>query len=285
MLRETTGKEDADVNIEVPEVQIMSGNNGRDGMVLPFRWVESLRELEDADQRWEFVEAMAAYAERGETPAFRGALAALWREFASRIDHDRNKYEKICERNAKNGKNGGRPVQKTTDTEKPSGLSENPEKPKKPEVDGEVDVDIDIDVDIDGDGDVNIRETAGAGSPSVSSPKPESSGNSGTTKVEKLVFDYDGDSRIHGITPEQIGRWREQFPALDVEAELKAASAWLDGNRKNRKTDLRRFLTNWLIRTQDRARPDPGGGPRDFDLGVIPEKRRVWGEHERGMTP
>ena len=72
-------------------------------------------------------------------------------------------------------------------------------------------------------------------------------------KPEKIFFDYEGDARIHGITAEQIARWREQFPALDIEAELKAASAWLDGNRKNRKTDIRRFLTNWLIRHQDKA--------------------------------
>lgn len=80
-------------------------------------------------------------------------------------------------------------------------------------------------------------------------------------KPEKIFFDYEGDCRIHGITPEQIARWREQFPALDIEAELKAASAWLDGNRKNRKTDIRRFLTNWLIRHQDKA-PTVGATPR-----------------------
>ena len=43
------------------------------------------------------------------------------------------------------------------------------------------------------------------------------------------------------------------YPALDIEAELKKASAWLDGNRKNRKTDLKRFIVNWFNKAQDRA--------------------------------
>lgn len=104
---------------------------------------------------------------------------------------------------------------------------------------------------------------------SPSSPKPEKSGASGAALSGKIFFDYEGDCKIHGITPEQLTRWREQFPALDVDAELKAASAWLDGNRKHRKNDVRRFLTNWLIRKQDSARaptvPARGKPPIDYD--------------------
>lgn len=96
----------------------------------------------------------------------------------------------------------------------------------------------------------DIKDT-GDKSP-VSSPKPEP-GNSGKRTPEKIFFDYDGDARIHGITKEQLDLWKENFPAVDVETELKSASAWLDGNRKNRKTDVKRFLVNWLKRQQDRA--------------------------------
>ena len=109
---------------------------------------------------------------------------------------------------------------------------------------------------------------------SPSSPKPENSGSSGAAlkpgKPEKISFDYEGDSKIHGITSEQLTRWKEQFPALDVDAELNAASAWLDGNRKNRKTDIRRFLTNWLIRKQDSAREAPDSGNNATRYGKPP---------------
>lgn len=99
---------------------------------------------------------------------------------------------------------------------------------------------------------------------STPSPEPEKSGSPGAAAVKgkKIFFDYDGDGKIHGITSEQLERWREMFPALDVNAELRAASAWLDGNRKNRKTDVRRFLTNWLIRHQDSAKPASTIAPR-----------------------
>ena len=73
-------------------------------------------------------------------------------------------------------------------------------------------------------------------------------------KPEKpIYFDYAGDAKIHGITRDLLERWKELYPAVDVEQELKSASAWLDANRKNRKSDLKRFLVNWLNKTQDRA--------------------------------
>lgn len=90
------------------------------------------------------------------------------------------------------------------------------------------------------------------------SPEPEKSGSPGTEKAEKIYFDYSGDARIHGITEQQLSLWKENFPAIDVEMELKSASAWLDANRKNRKSDLKRFLAAWLNRAQDRAPRVPG---------------------------
>ena len=86
-----------------------------------------------------------------------------------------------------------------------------------------------------------------------SSPEPEKSGNPATNNDEKIFFDYNGDAKIHGITEQQLKLWKENFPAINVETELKSASAWLDANRKNRKTDVKRFLVNWLKRSQDRA--------------------------------
>jgi|GEM_PF-6945745 len=107
------------------------------------------------------------------------------------------------------------------------------------------------------------------------STKPEKSGITGMEKSEKIFFDYSGDSRIHGITEQQLSLWKENFPAIDVEKELKYASSWLDANRKNRKKDLKRFLSSWLIRAQDRA-------PVVADM--IDRKRRATfpGDEDRG---
>ena len=87
-------------------------------------------------------------------------------------------------------------------------------------------------------------------------------GKSTAAQPVKLTFDYEGDCKIHGINKAQLELWKELFPAVDVEAELRAASAWLDGHRKNRKTDIRRFITSWLIRHQDRAKAESAPGDR-----------------------
>lgn len=273
MSRETTGKENADVDVEVPEVQTMSGKNQRLYMPFRFDWVEQLAFIRP-ERLPGFLRAICDYSRDGTVPEFAEPLEqAIWIGISRDIKYYRERYE----RSRENGQKGGRPAKTQENPNEPAQTDRNPTEPtgnpkKKKEKEEKKEK--------------KKKEESAPVPPSVTAPGGGQAAEAGGTKQnEQLFFDYDGDSRIHGITPERIGRWREQFPGLDVEAELNAASAWLDGNRKNRKTDLRRFLTNWLIRTQERARLDPGGGPRDFDLGVIPEKRRVWGEHERGMTP
>jgi len=104
------------------------------------------------------------------------------------------------------------------------------------------------------------------------SPEPEKSGNPGRCKTVKIFFDYEGDCKIHGIDQKQLDRWKENFPAVDVEEELRTMSAWLDANRKNRKTDVKRFIVNWLSRAQDRAprvkeeQKPAGAGDEEFRI-------------------
>jgi hypothetical protein len=81
---------------------------------------------------------------------------------------------------------------------------------------------------------------------------------------EKIFFAYEGDGKIHGITEEQLKYWVEMYPGLNVEEELRRASAWLDANRKNRKYDVKRFLVNWLGKAQDRARVQKTEPEKDY---------------------
>ena len=93
-------------------------------------------------------------------------------------------------------------------------------------------------------------------SPSCISPtttgKPVAPGRSS----DKIFFDYDGDRRLHGIGKKQLAMWKEIYDALDVEEELRKASAWLDANK--RKIDIKKFLVNWLNKAQDHSRPAVG---------------------------
>lgn len=66
------------------------------------------------------------------------------------------------------------------------------------------------------------------------------------------AISFDGIS-FQNISPEQISLWCEAYPAVDVKAEILKAAAWLDANPLNRKSDYKRFLNNWLSRSQDRA--------------------------------
>lgn len=57
------------------------------------------------------------------------------------------------------------------------------------------------------------------------------------------------------LTVEQVERWREAYPAVDIVAEARRALAWVEANPSRRKTagGMQRFLNNWLSRSQDRG--------------------------------
>lgn len=55
------------------------------------------------------------------------------------------------------------------------------------------------------------------------------------------------------IAPEDRAVWARAYPAIDVDSELVAALAWVRANPANKKSNYRKFLTNWLKRSQDRA--------------------------------
>ena len=62
------------------------------------------------------------------------------------------------------------------------------------------------------------------------------------------------NNQSYKIYTEDVSHYKEQFPAVDVEQEIRNAIAWTEANPKNRKKQGKRFLTNWLLRKQERAR-------------------------------
>ncbi len=57
---------------------------------------------------------------------------------------------------------------------------------------------------------------------------------------------------------EDILKWQQLYPAVDVFQELNAMEGWLDANPSRRKTKngIKRFVNSWLSRAQDK-----GGSP------------------------
>ena len=66
------------------------------------------------------------------------------------------------------------------------------------------------------------------------------------------------DGTLFGITQDQINKWVELYPAVDIMQELRNMRGWLDGNPKKRKTKngILRFVTGWLSRAQDKPHFD-----------------------------
>lgn len=85
----------------------------------------------------------------------------------------------------------------------------------------------------------------------------------------------DGDARQQPVAPQKLGFdystgkflnvngqyevWCDAYPAVDVMAELKRMAAWLVSNPKHKKTDIARFINNWLSKQQDAAVRAPAG--------------------------
>jgi len=73
-------------------------------------------------------------------------------------------------------------------------------------------------------------------------------------RLEKIRIEYNfDDKKFHNITKEDKELWNNAYPACDIDMELLKMSDWLLSNPDKRKSQYRRFITNWLSRTQDKG--------------------------------
>ena len=112
----------------------------RESFVMRCKWRKVLKYLDDGSYR-RMMEAMFDFAEFGKKPGFENPmLMAVWAIFEEELSKDYENWLAVCERNAGNGRTGGRPRKKT---ENPDGFSEtqrNPEKTKKADSDSDYDL-------------------------------------------------------------------------------------------------------------------------------------------------
>lgn len=79
-----------------------------------------------------------------------------------------------------------------------------------------------------------------------------------TVEVEPVPSGYKIillDKSFYEIPLEKLNFWKESYPAVDVEQEIRNMEAWADANPTRRKTrnGVVRFITNWLKREQDKG--------------------------------
>jgi predicted phage replisome organizer len=102
---------------------------------------------------------------------------------------------------------------------------------------------IDSDSDSDSDSEEE-KKTSTSSVPPLSTravPKP------------KLFYSFD-ESLWYGIDDAQVALWAEAYPAVDIDLELRQMGEWCKSNgARGRKHDWRKFIVNWLKRSQDRG--------------------------------
>ena len=83
--------------------------------------------------------------------------------------------------------------------------------------------------------------------------------------LSSILFDF-SSLKWEGIKEEDLNNWAEAYPAVDIKQELLKMREWIKANpQKGRKSNYRRFITNWLRKEQDR-----GGTRRGTPSGPEP---------------
>ena len=83
-----------------------------------------------------------------------------------------------------------------------------------------------------------------------SCPEPEKPAQGGNIQIPL------NDNSFYVVPLAKISEWKEAFPSVDVECQLKRMVAWCNANPKRRKTKrgIQRFIVNWLSDDQDKGR-------------------------------
>lgn len=73
-----------------------------------------------------------------------------------------------------------------------------------------------------------------------------------TDKKQEIIFNFDKEN-WENITTKDKDSWSGAYPACNIDIELKQMKEWLLSNPDKRKSKYRRFITNWLSRSQEKG--------------------------------
>ena len=83
------------------------------------------------------------------------------------------------------------------------------------------------------------------------------------------------DKSLFPIFDDDLDKWRDLYPAVNVEQELRNMVGWIDGNPTKRKTKsgIKKFINSWLSKEQDQGgrRQIPG---QKLGLNLLKEAAR-----------
>lgn len=165
------------------------------------------------------------------------ALAMAFDILSMAIDRDKEKYIRRCETNRENIEKRWAKADNQSNTNVYASKQSNTNYTDK-----DKEMDKGNDKDNDKDNDMDIISTI--------CPEPEESALNPSGILLPL-----NDKSFYDVPLNKIALWKETYPAVDVDQELKRMIAWLDSNPTRRKTrrGIERFINSWLSREQDKG--------------------------------
>ena len=77
------------------------------------------------------------------------------------------------------------------------------------------------------------------------------------------------DGTFFDVPENDRAKWSQLYPNVDVLQQLRNMAGWCDANPTKRKTrgGIKRFITAWLAREQDKGGKAPQNKPFVYDYG------------------
>ena len=107
-------------------------------------------------------------------------------------------------------------------------------------------------IEIEKDIDIDINNKDICTEPEVSVPEK--------MQAEKTIISLPlNDKTEHEVKEKEVETWKELYPAVNIEQELRNMKGWLISNPTKRKTKkgINRFINSWLSREQDKGYKQP----------------------------
>ena len=226
-------------------------------------WEELVNALDSDEEAGVLFKALFAFASRGERPQLEGALRMAFIVMTRQIERDGEKWEERCERNAENGRKGGRP-RKATDKTKTERFSK---KAGKADTDKDTDTDKDKDTDTEKERDKDITAVPagpdGQAGPCGPAPSP--------APTRHRYGEYDNvllsDEELEALKTELPDSYRDYIERL---------SEYMASSGKRYKSHLA-TIRSWAREDKDKHPSKPEPSPKETSYKVDDWERFAMG--------
>ena len=206
-----------------------------------FKAVSRIKKKQDRADAYDMICAYALYQEEPNLDTASDAVAIAFELLRPVLDKAKERAE--------SGKKGGSKLEangKQTESKSEANAKQG-EAGSKKEKEKEIEIEVEKEID-------NIPPTEVCGELPSSPPPSEPDSSPLSIVVIRLPL---VDGTEYPLLERQVEELTALYPAVDVPQQLRNMRGWLMANPKNRKTKsgIMRFVTAWLSREQNSARP------------------------------